>query len=154
MCQVHFLFSPLLYSGASNLGKIYANFSGGIVTSSSVLDHQVEKTKTKLFEYYQVLHGTSRKCTKCSELQPIHTDQVYHEVSATLSRTIFDLIFGWRIILGYLKILVHGGFLLPWRNMGMFLKRDKVINDCPSYDQFSSAFCSKTNTTIASSFLC
>ena len=33
------MFSPLPHSGASNLGKIYANFSGEIVTSSSVLDH-------------------------------------------------------------------------------------------------------------------
>ena len=31
--QVHFLSSPLPYSGASNLGKILANFSGEIVTS-------------------------------------------------------------------------------------------------------------------------
>ena len=38
--QAHFLFSLLPYSRASNLGKIYANFSGEIVTSSSVLDHR------------------------------------------------------------------------------------------------------------------
>ena len=36
-----FSFSPLPYSGASNLGKINANFSGEIVTSWSVLDHRV-----------------------------------------------------------------------------------------------------------------
>ena len=35
-----FSFSPLPYSGASDLGKIYANFSGEIVTSSSVLIHR------------------------------------------------------------------------------------------------------------------
>ena len=32
-------FSPLPYSGASNMGKTYANLSLEIVTSSSVLDH-------------------------------------------------------------------------------------------------------------------
>ena len=37
--RVHFVFSALPYSGASYLGKIYANFSGETVTSSSVLDH-------------------------------------------------------------------------------------------------------------------
>ena len=35
-----FLFPPLPYSGASNLRDIYANFSGKIVTSSSVPDHR------------------------------------------------------------------------------------------------------------------
>ena len=38
---VHFLLSPVPYFGASNLGKIYANFSGEIVTSLSILDHWV-----------------------------------------------------------------------------------------------------------------
>ena len=38
--RVHFLFSPFPYSGALNLGKIYANLSREIVTSSSVLDHR------------------------------------------------------------------------------------------------------------------
>ena len=32
---------PFICSGASNLGKIYANFSREMVTSSSVLDHRV-----------------------------------------------------------------------------------------------------------------
>ena len=36
----YFLFSTLAYSGALNLGKIYADFSGEIVTPSSVLDHR------------------------------------------------------------------------------------------------------------------
>ena len=31
---------PFPYSGASELGKVYANFSGEIVTSSSVLVHR------------------------------------------------------------------------------------------------------------------
>ena len=35
-----FIFSPLPYSGASDPGKIIANFSGEIVTSSSGLIHQ------------------------------------------------------------------------------------------------------------------
>ena len=35
-------FFPLPYSGTSNLGKIYANFSGETMTSLSVLDHQVK----------------------------------------------------------------------------------------------------------------
>ena len=35
-----FSFSPLFYSGAPNLGKIYADVSGEIVTSLSVLDHR------------------------------------------------------------------------------------------------------------------
>ena len=34
------VFSPLPYSRASNLGKVYANFSGEIVASSSALDHR------------------------------------------------------------------------------------------------------------------
>ena len=36
-----FSFSPFHYSRTSNLGKIYANFSGEVVTSLSVLDHRV-----------------------------------------------------------------------------------------------------------------
>ena len=35
-----FSFSPFPYFTASNLGKIYANFSGEIVTSSAVSDHR------------------------------------------------------------------------------------------------------------------
>ena len=33
-------FSSLLYSGALDVGDIDANFSGEIVTSSAILDHQ------------------------------------------------------------------------------------------------------------------
>ena len=57
--QVHFRFSPRPYSGASNLGKIYANFSGEIVTSSSILDHrvrfQVLKNRCKNYIKFRLL---------------------------------------------------------------------------------------------------
>ena len=38
--QLYFPFPPFLYFRASNLGKIDANFSWEIVTSSAVLDHR------------------------------------------------------------------------------------------------------------------
>ena len=61
--KVHFLCSPFPYSKASNLGKIYASFSGEIVTSSSVLDHRVmggvlgldNIDKSGKFSYYVLL---------------------------------------------------------------------------------------------------
>ena len=41
------LFSPLPCSGASNLGKIFPNFSPEIVTSSSVLDYRLTSIMVK-----------------------------------------------------------------------------------------------------------
>ena len=38
--QLHFPCPPFPYFRASNLGKIDANFSGEILTSSAVLDHR------------------------------------------------------------------------------------------------------------------
>ena len=43
-----FSFCPLPYSRASNLSKIFANFSREIVTSSSVLDHRTEIFKSSI----------------------------------------------------------------------------------------------------------
>ena len=75
-------------------------------------------------------------------------DQIYHEVSATWSRTLFDLLFWLEDHFGSQKDFGWGGVPAALGNMGMFLKRYQVIDHCPSYDQFSSSFCLKANTNI------
>ena len=54
-----FSFSPLPYSGASNLGKIYANSSGEILTSSSSFGSSGGCTSlTFVFTFESIVFGS------------------------------------------------------------------------------------------------
>ena len=66
-------FSPLSYSGASNLGKIYANFSMEIVTSSAVLDHQGYCLKL-------LIQGDGRGCTSRTDVQRCSSNILGYEI--------------------------------------------------------------------------
>ena len=62
-------FSHLPYFGALNLGKIYANSSGKILTSSSVLDHWESARANLCFMFESILFGPCAHMMKlsCSE---------------------------------------------------------------------------------------